>query len=177
MTIEDPQLPRYFFVTGGKALSPISSLNAFDEALLKAGIAQCNLVPVSSILPSQAIEVEYVRLTPGVIAFTIMARIEGGEGETLSAGVAWAFGTDNEGTRYGLVVEAYGHKGEEELRESLHQKLTRMAEVRSMRLEKIKYRIEYIESVPAGMYGSALAAVIFVPRVDYDKVELRHEKR
>ena len=55
------QLPKYFFVTGGTALSPVSTLNAFDEALMKAGIAQCNLVPVSSILPADAVEVEYLR--------------------------------------------------------------------------------------------------------------------
>lgn len=169
------QLPKYFFITGGTALSPISTLNAFDEALMKAGIAQCNLVPVSSILPSEAIEVKYVPLTPGAIVFTIMARIDGKEGDTLSAGVAWTKGINDEGVRYGLVVEAYGKKSREEIRDELKSKILRMAEVRKMSVSEIKFRIECINCVPENMYGSAIAAVIFVPVVDYPKVQPIHK--
>ena len=42
-------MPRKFFVTSGTALSDISEMNAFDQALVEAGIAEANLVPVSSI--------------------------------------------------------------------------------------------------------------------------------
>jgi len=45
------QMPKRFFVTSGKAASRVSDLNAFDEALLNAGIGEQNLVIVSSILP------------------------------------------------------------------------------------------------------------------------------
>lgn len=168
------QLPKYFFVTGGKALSPVSALNAFDEALIKAGIAQCNLVPVSSILPADAIEVDYVPITPGAIVFTIMARIEGETGDTISAGVAWTFGVnEEEDLRYGFVVESYGKVSESELKESLTQKILRMASVRNMKIEKIRYRIESINKIPSGMYGSVIAAVIFVPVIDYDKIKIK----
>ncbi len=172
------QLPKYFFVTGGTALSPVSTLNAFDEALMKAGIAQCNLVPVSSILPAGAVEVGYVPITPGAIVFTIMARADGGPGDTVSAGVAWAFGVSEEGElRYGFVVEAYGKVREKELKEDLTQKIMRMASVRRMEIEEIRCRIETIDRVPEGMYGSAIAAVIFVPVVDYDKVQRNKHKK
>ncbi len=163
-------LPRYFFVTSGKALSPISRLNAFDEALMKAGIAQCNLVPVSSILPANAVEVNYIPITPGAIVFTILARTEGGPGETISAGVAWGFGETQEYGRYGIVVEAYGKKSKEKLEEELVKKIKRMAEVRKMRIEKIKTRIETIEKIPENTYGSVIAAVIFIPPIDYHKI-------
>ncbi len=167
----DPHLPKYFFVTAGKALSPVSELNAFDEALMNAGIAQCNLVPVSSILPADAVEVDFVPITPGAIVFTIMARIEGSEGDSISAGVAWSFGVSEEYGRYGIVVEAYGKVNKEELKDELIRKLLRMAEVRKMDLEEIKVKIESIERIPKGMYGSVIAAVIFVPTVDYHKVK------
>ncbi len=167
------QLPRYFFVTGGSALSPISSLNAFDEALMRAGIAQCNLVPVSSILPANAVEVSFVPITPGAIVFTIMARADGEPGDTISAGVAWAFGIDDENRRYGLVVEAYGKAPRLELKEDLTRKIQRMAAVRRMKLDEIRYSIETIERIPKNMYGCVIAAVVFVPTIDYNKVELR----
>jgi len=44
-------IPKAFFVTGGKAIGTVSKLNAFDLALKNAGIANCNLVKVSSIIP------------------------------------------------------------------------------------------------------------------------------
>ncbi len=166
------QLPKYFFVTGGSALSSISSLNAFDEALMKAGIAQCNLVPVSSILPANAVEVDFIPITPGAIVFTIMARADGEPRDTISAGVAWAFGIDDENRRYGLVVEAYGKVSRSELKEDLTRKIQRMAAVRRMKLGEIRYRIETIEKIPESMYGCVIAAVVFVPTIDYDKVEL-----
>ncbi len=167
------QLPKYFFVTGGTALSPVSSLNAFDEALMKAGIAQCNLVPVSSILPADAVEVGYVPITPGAIVFTVMARADGKPGESVGAGVAWAFGVSEEGNvRYGFVVEAYGKVPKAKLKEDLTQKILRMGSVRRMKIRAIRYRIETIDRIPNGMYGSATAAVIFVPVVDYDKVRV-----
>ncbi|HDM88656.1 MAG TPA: pyruvoyl-dependent arginine decarboxylase, partial [Candidatus Bathyarchaeota archaeon] len=37
-------IPKEFFVTGGKAIGRLSELNAFDNALKDAGIANCNLV-------------------------------------------------------------------------------------------------------------------------------------
>ena len=53
-------LPKKFFITVGSAVSHVSPLNAFDAALVKAGIAQCNLVPVSSIIPPDAEKVKPV---------------------------------------------------------------------------------------------------------------------
>src|SRR2546430_228783 len=44
-------IPTKFFVTSGKAVSKVSDLNAFDEALQNAGLAEQNIVSVSSVLP------------------------------------------------------------------------------------------------------------------------------
>ena len=166
----DPQRPKYFFVTGGAAVSRESELNAFDEALMQAGIAQCNLVPVSSILPADAVEVDYVYITPGTITFVIMAVEVAGPGAPISAGVVWGFGTTEDGVRYGLVAEAHGRKSREELRAELERKIRRMAEARRMELESLKYRIESLEQIPEGAYGAVVAAVVFVPSGEEHKV-------
>ena len=50
-----------------------TSLNAFDNALLAAGIGNINLVKVSSILPPEAEVVDLPRLRPGAIVPTAFA--------------------------------------------------------------------------------------------------------
>jgi len=70
-------LPKEFFITSGKAVSPVSELNAFDQALKKAGIDQCNLVPVSSILPPGCKERKWKKIPAGTITFGVIARKEG----------------------------------------------------------------------------------------------------
>ena len=55
-------IPTKFFVTSGKAVSKVSDLNAFDEALQNAGLAEQNIVSVSSVLP---VGIKPVRLRTG----------------------------------------------------------------------------------------------------------------
>lgn len=154
-----PILPTRFFVTGGTALSRISKLNAFDLALMKAGIAQCNLVPVTSIIPKGAVEAEPCTITPGSITFVVMAHIEGEGEEKIGAGIAWSF---IEGEDYGLVAETHGNTDREELRRNLKARIEEMARIRNVKLRSIEYRIETLQ-VPKGFYGSALAALVFIP--------------
>ena len=99
-------IPKEFFVTSGEAFSSISQLNAFDHALKNARIEQCNLVPVSSILPPACKEREWKKILAGSITNTVIARMDG-KGETMiAAGIAWAW---EKNMRYGLVAEANGH--------------------------------------------------------------------
>ncbi|MCS7113359.1 MAG: pyruvoyl-dependent arginine decarboxylase [Nitrososphaerota archaeon] len=156
-------LPKRFFVTSGKALSSISKLNAFDQALLNAGIAQCNLVPVSSIIPKGSVKIDYCNIETGAITFVVMAHIEGDSGELLGAGVAWGF---IEGSDYGLVAEAHGNMDEDQLRISLQSRLNEMSRVRNATLRDVGYKIEVLR-VPEGLYGSAVAALVFIPEYIY----------
>ncbi|MCX8204694.1 MAG: pyruvoyl-dependent arginine decarboxylase [Candidatus Nezhaarchaeota archaeon] len=156
-------LPRKFFVTGGKAINPKSPLNAFDEALMDAGIAQYNIVPVSSIVPPDAVEVSSIDLTPGAVVFAVLARMDGVSGETISAGVAWGWARRPNGYGYGLVAEAYGHKGGRALEEELRVKVEEMAKVRGMEVEGVRCRVESIERVPEGTYGCVVAAFVYLP--------------
>ena len=50
-------VPKKFFISSGCAVSKVSDLNAFDKALLEAGIGELNIVSVSSVLPVGAEQV------------------------------------------------------------------------------------------------------------------------
>lgn len=154
--------PRRFFVTSGRALSRVSRLNAFDRALLEAGIGNCNLVPVSSIIPGGAEECGVCEIPAGSIVFVVIARMEGSGGEELGAGIAWGW---ERSRRFGLVVEAHDNIDSDRLRRVLEDKLRDMAEARGVELVDVKYRIESLK-VPDGYYGSVIAALVFPP-VDF----------
>jgi Uncharacterized conserved protein len=126
-------IPKEFFITSGKATSPVSELNAFDLALKKAGIAQCNLVPVSSILPPGCKERKWRKITAGAITHAVIARMDGDEGTTIGAGIAWAWEKDR---KYGLVAEAHGYMDLKALRETLEWKLKEMAKIREIEIDK-----------------------------------------
>lgn len=51
-------------ITSGKSEGP-TKLNAFDNALLDAGIGNVNLIPVSSIIPASAKIVELPPIKEG----------------------------------------------------------------------------------------------------------------
>ncbi len=155
-------LPRKVFVTGASATSSTSPLNAFDAALIKAKIGQCNLVCVSSILPPDAEFVENHEITPGTITFCVMARMDGNPGETIGAGIGWAWGITQDGKKYGIVAEAHGYKDKEAIERELKWKLQEMAKVRQMQLLSIETRLECLE-VPKGKYGSAVVALVYIP--------------
>src|SRR6266496_1641464 len=77
-------IPAKFFVTSGKAVSKVSDLNAFDEALQNAGLSEQNIVSVSSVLPVGIKPVRKRDLPMGAITFCVLAQQRGGEGETIS---------------------------------------------------------------------------------------------
>lgn len=151
--------PKRFFVTSGKALSRVSRLNAFDRALLEAGIGNCNLVPVSSIIPREAEECRICEIPAGSIVFVVIARMDGSGGEELGAGIAWAWERNR---RFGLVVEAHDNIDSQKLKRILNDRLMEMAEARGVELMDIKYKIETLR-VPKGYYGSVIAALVFPP--------------
>lgn len=168
-------LPRKVFVTGASATSSTSPLNAFDAALIKAKIGQCNLVCVSSILPPDAEFVENHEITPGTITFCVMARMDGNPGETIGAGIGWAWGITQDGKKYGIVAEAHGYKDKEAIERELKWKLQEMAKVRQMKLLSIETKLECLE-VPKGKYGSAVVALVYIPwSEDEAKREVQEE--
>mgnify|MGYP001062033863 CR=1 FL=1 len=151
-------IPKRFFVTSGKASSPVSELNAFDLALKRAGIAQCNLVCVSSILPSGCQEMEMMEIPVGTITHAVLARMDGDEGTTIGAGIAWGFESD---MKYGIVAEAHGFMDRKALKEVLEWKIKEMAKIRGIKLNGINYRIEALR-VPMDQYGSVICSLVYL---------------
>ncbi|PSG97326.1 pyruvoyl-dependent arginine decarboxylase [Thermoplasmatales archaeon SW_10_69_26] len=153
------EVPSQYFVTSGSATSPVSNLNAFDQALLEAEIGEQNIVPVSSVLPVGIEETDPVQIPRGAITHCVLSQERGTEGETISAGIAYAFREDGDG---GYVAEGHGKMGDKALREILEWKINEIAKHRDVALGDISYRIE-AQEVPMDEYGACLAALVLLP--------------
>ena len=150
-------VPSKFFVTHSSAVSKTSDLNAFDKALIKAGIGEQNLVSVSSVIPIGAEEVEPCEMSMGAVTHCVLAQMRGTEGETIAAGIAYARRKDGKG---GYVAEGHIHGSGESLREILSCKMEEMAEIRNLEFEEIHFAIEELK-IPMDNYGCSVAALVF----------------
>ena len=100
------ETPRKFTLLAGAAEGP-TRLNAFDNALLAAGIGNLNLVRVSSILPPGAVEVPTLEIPEGALTPTAYGTITSEEpGVSIAAAVAVGMGEDG---HYGVIMEYSGH--------------------------------------------------------------------
>lgn len=152
-------IPKEFFITSGKAISPVSELNAFDLALKKAGIAQCNLVSVSSILPKDCAEIKKHNIPAGCITHSVLARMDGAEGTNIGAGIAWAWAKSK---KYGLVAEAHGYMDKKAIQQTLEWKMKEMAKIRGIQIGNIQMLLEVLR-VPMDNYGCVISALVYNP--------------
>ncbi len=166
-------IPKAFFVTSGAGMDT-EQANAFDLALCDAGIGECNLVEVSSILPAKAVETERDKVTqiPGEITYCVMSRADGKAGEIIGAGIGYGWivkGNDEvvEKKDFGIICEHHGHYSAEYLKEKIREKLYKMTESRipdkKMKIELAgeKSEVKSVE-VEAGKFGSVIVALVFV---------------
>jgi arginine decarboxylase len=151
-------VPSRFFVTSGKGINRTSELNAFDLALLQAGIGEQNLVSVSSVLPTGVRQIDRLPISRGAITHCVLARHAGGEGEVISAGIAYGFRTDGAG---GYVAEGHLHGTQKSLKEFLKWRMEEIAHFRGVELRRIRYRTEEL-SIPMDHYGVCIAACVFL---------------
>jgi arginine decarboxylase len=87
-------------------------LKSFEEALRKAGVAQQNLVQVSSILPPKCKMISKERglnrLTPGEICYCVLARSDTNEhGRLVASSIGVAVPRDR--NQWGYLSEVHGH--------------------------------------------------------------------
>lgn len=104
-------VPKRVFLTKGVGRNKYK-LKSFEEALRKAGVAQQNLVQVSSILPPKckviSREKGLAELTPGQICFCVMARADTNEhGRLVASSVGIAVPKDTK--KWGYLSEVHGH--------------------------------------------------------------------
>ena len=150
-------IPSKFFITSGKSSNPVSSLNAFDRALIEAGIGEQNLVAVSSVLPIGIVRIEPCEMPMGAVTHCVLSQMRGKEDEVISAGIAYAFRKDGKG---GYVVEGHLHGSGADLRKELEKKMKDMSLVRGVDFGPIEYLVEDMR-VPHGCHGCCVSAVVF----------------
>ncbi len=150
-----PWKPKYFTLVKG-AGEGITSLNAFDAALLSSGIGNTNLVKISSILPPGVvyIESEKIRISEGSFIPVAYGHIESHTPEEIIA-AAVAVGIPQDGG-YGVIME-YSARGDAGHAESIVRLMVEEAfKMRGLTLSRIysvavEHQVERIGSVFAGV--------------------------
>ncbi|MHB9029695.1 MAG: pyruvoyl-dependent arginine decarboxylase [Candidatus Latescibacterota bacterium] len=102
-------MPREVFFTSGVGVHRFR-LSSFEDALRNAGVANQNLVSVSSILPPGckiiSREKGLQKIAPGSIRFTVMSRIDTDEnGRRIAASIGLA--QPKESARWGYLSEVH----------------------------------------------------------------------
>jgi arginine decarboxylase len=145
---------QYFLVSG--ASEGYTPLNAFDGALLQAGIGNTNIVKMSSIVPPHCQRISPIVLPPGALVPAAYAALTSDlPGEIISAGVAVALPEDED--QNGLIME-YSAKGERHKIEEIVRNMAvegmklRGWKIKDLRSVAIEYKIKKI--------GAVLAAVV-----------------
>lgn len=110
-------MPKEVFFTSGVGVHRFR-LSSFEDALRNAGVANQNLVSVSSILPPGcriiSREKGLKKLTPGSIRFTVMSRIDTDEnGRRIAASIGLAQPKDRSKWGYLSEVHEYGFTRQE----------------------------------------------------------------
>jgi arginine decarboxylase len=112
-----------------------NKLNAFDNALLEAGIGNLNLMRVSSIMPPGTEHVKKLEIPPGSLVPTAYGAIGSDvPGETIAAAVAIGFSEDT----FGVIMEFSGKCSKEKAEETVREMVREAFRKRQMRLVDIK---------------------------------------
>jgi len=123
-----------FFITGGCA-SARTKKSAMQKALMEAGIQGVNIISVSSVLDSDAVEVpdyDKASIPHAAFAFAVFAHQEGVKGENIGAGVGAAWMQAKDGTRKAYVVEDEGYKEERVIKSDIMISLVDMADAEKL---------------------------------------------
>jgi arginine decarboxylase len=148
-------IPDKFFLVAGHS-EGITPLNAFDSALIDAGIGNTNLIKMSSILPPYSKKIKPVKLPLGsLVPLAYASKVSSVVDEVISAGVACAVPVDED--KNGLIMEysAPGHKEEIE-------KIVRHMAEEGMKNRGYKIKTIYSISIQHTVkkIGAAFAAVV-----------------
>jgi len=147
--------------TAGRAEGS-TPLNAFDNALLAAGIGNINLIKVSSILPPEVPVMELPKIKPGALIPTAYAAVTSETpGELIAAAVGYAVPDDP--AKNGVIMEFHGHTTRDEAERAIRGMLDEAFRVRGEAMKEMKiFAIEHtVERI-----GCALAAITLLAEDD-----------
>jgi arginine decarboxylase len=126
---------KYFLVKGSGHGNTL--LNAFDFALLNAGVGDTNLIRMSSILPPACKEIERVKLPGGALVPLAYAEISSNNtGATISAAVAVGVPVNDE--EPGVIMEYEAEASLEEVEEVVINMVKDAFKYRNRELKEIK---------------------------------------
>jgi arginine decarboxylase len=137
-------------------------LNAFDNALLAAGIGNINLIKVSSILPPDVPVIDLPKIKPGALVPTAYAAMTSDvPGETIAAAVGYAVPDDP--SRNGVIMEFHGRATRDEAERRIRAMLdeafrVRGEQIRDLRVFAVEHTVERT--------GCALAAITLLAEED-----------
>ncbi len=130
-------------------------LNAFDMALLDAGICNVNLIRISSIMPPKAEIIPLPNIPMGSLVPTAYGyKVSENKGETISAAVSVAIPKDKE--LCGLIMEYSAIGGKKETEETVREMAKIGFEMRGWEIDKI---ISKASECTVENIGCAFAAV------------------
>ena len=142
-------------IVSGKSEGP-TELNAFDNALMDAGIGDVNLIKVSSMLGANTEIIDLPKLKAGSMVNCVLSTINSkNKGDTITACIAVAIG-DN----LGCVVENAGiNISNEENRKKALEMVKYMMHKRN---EKINQMIIEDSTHTVENIGSVVASVVYI---------------
>jgi arginine decarboxylase len=148
------QAPNVLWLTQGTAEGD-TKLNAFDNALVAAGIGQFNLVKVTSVAPELAtLSPEPVFIEAGSVVPAVLSAAQSSQpGEVITASIAIGFG---EGS-HGMIMEHAGPGHPEEMEPIVRRMVDESFARRGLTLDRVvvqssTHRVERI--------GAAVTAVV-----------------
>jgi arginine decarboxylase len=128
--------PRKVKLAAGAA-EGATPLNAFDAALLAAGIGNLNLLKVSSILPPGCSLEDGFAIPPGSLTPTAFGTLTAQEpGRLIAAAIGVGFSADD----YGVIMEFEGACGRSEAEERVGQMVREAFAVRGKTLASLHVR-------------------------------------
>lgn len=139
-----------------------TTLNAFDNALLAAGIGNINLLKVSSIVPPDVSIIDLPKIKPGAIVPTAYAAMTSETpGETVAAAVGYALPDDP--SKNGVIMEFHGVGTRDDAERQIRAMLEEAFQVRgetihTMQVFGVEHTVERI--------GCALAAITLLAEDD-----------
>ncbi|MFQ5898152.1 MAG: pyruvoyl-dependent arginine decarboxylase [Candidatus Methylomirabilia bacterium] len=111
-------------------------LNAFDNALLSAGLGNVNLLKISSIIPPDVDFVALPQIKPGSLIPTAYAAITSQvPGELISAAVGYALPADR--TKAGVIMEYHDVAPKAEAEQAVRQMLEEAFSVRGETIREL----------------------------------------
>ena len=139
-----------------------TTLNAFDNALLAAGIGNINLIKVSSIVPPEVGFIELPKIKPGAVVPTAYAVMTSETpGETIAAAVGYAVTDDP--AKNGVIMEFHGRTTRAEAERRIRAMLEEAFRVRGETIDRMEvFAVEH----PVERIGCALAAVTLLTEDD-----------